>query len=175
MIVFPLYVIVLLVDTYPLFRQPSCYSCIRVNTLKSTSDSVIEKLSSLLQVNGWQSNPSKGSDASNNVDGIATEPVVSDGSPPASLKNSFISKCKIPGLDYVVFVQGSGPHTIDYGYKEDKPPKEVIVSRKCAEAVLRGAHVSMQFRCKHGTRMLFLLLPIFDRLCLGVCTRCFGL
>ncbi|KAG6417033.1 hypothetical protein SASPL_124474 [Salvia splendens] len=121
--------------------QPSCYSCIRVNTLKSTSDSVIKKLSSLLQENGWQSNPSKRSDASNNSDGIATEPVVSDGSPHASLKNSFISKCKIPGLDYVVFVQGSGPHTIDYGYKEDKPPKEVIVSRKCAEAVLRGAHV----------------------------------
>ncbi|KAL1560940.1 rRNA (cytosine-C(5))-methyltransferase nop2c, variant 2 [Salvia divinorum] len=121
--------------------QPSCYSCIRVNTLKSTSDSVIKKLSSLLQENGWQSDPSKGTDAANNSDCIATEPVVSDGSPDASLKNSFISKCKIPDLDYVVFVQGSGPHTIDYGYKEDKPPKEVIVSRKCAEAVLRGAHV----------------------------------
>ncbi|XP_057792904.1 rRNA (cytosine-C(5))-methyltransferase NOP2C isoform X2 [Salvia miltiorrhiza] len=118
--------------------QPSCYSCIRVNTLKSTSDSVIKKLCSLLQENGWQSDPSKGTNAIHSSDGIATEP---DGLPDASVKNSFISKCKIPCLDYVIFVQGSGPHTIDYGYKEDKPPKEVIVSRKCAEAVLRGAHV----------------------------------
>ena len=39
----------------------------------------------------------------------------------------------------MVFVWGSGPRRIDYG---DAPPKEVIVSRKCAEAVLRGAQVS---------------------------------
>ncbi|GMY19176.1 putative methyltransferase NSUN6 isoform X5, partial [Fagus crenata] len=32
---------------------------------------------------------------------------------------------------------GSGPHIIHY----DRPPKEIIVSRKCAEAVLRGAQV----------------------------------
>ncbi|XWS30914.1 hypothetical protein CRYUN_Cryun23aG0032200 [Craigia yunnanensis] len=38
-------------------------------------------------------------------------------------------------------MQGSGPHTIDYGYAPEKPPKEVLVSRKCAEAVLRGAQV----------------------------------
>jgi hypothetical protein len=47
-------------------------------------------------------------------------------------------KCQIPGLDYVVFVWGSGPHRVDYG---NVAPKEVIVSRKCAEAVLRGAQV----------------------------------
>nr|GMD32017.1 putative methyltransferase NSUN6 isoform X3 [Ipomoea batatas]GMD38557.1 putative methyltransferase NSUN6 isoform X3 [Ipomoea batatas] len=41
----------------------------------------------------------------------------------------------------VVLRSGSGPHAIDYGYKEAKLPKEVIVSRKCAEAVLRGAQV----------------------------------
>lgn len=116
-----------------------------MNTLKTTSDSIIKKLCSLLQENGWQSNPSEG-----NNDGIATEPVVSNGQQDTSVKNSSISKCKIPGLDYVVFVQGSGPHTIDYGYKEGEPPKEVIVSRKCAEAVLRGAHVSVL--CKTLTR-----------------------
>lgn len=77
--------------------------------------------------------------------------MVSDGLPEASVKNSFISKCKIPSLDYVVFIRGSGPHAIDYGYTEDKPPKEVIVSRKCAEAVLRGAHVSMQCSTLTGT------------------------
>jgi hypothetical protein len=41
-------------------------------------------------------------------------------------------------IDYVVFVWGSGPHRVDYG---NVAPKEVIVSRKCAEAVLRGAQV----------------------------------
>lgn len=57
------------------------------------------------------------------------------------LQNGTISESQIPGLEYVVFVKGSGPYTIDYGYEPDKPPKEVIVSRKCAEAVLRGAQV----------------------------------
>lgn len=57
------------------------------------------------------------------------------------LQNGTISKSQIPGLEYVVFVKGSGPHSIDYDYAPDKPPKEVIVSRKCAEAVLRGAQV----------------------------------
>ncbi|KAJ7965059.1 NOL1/NOP2/sun family protein [Quillaja saponaria] len=52
-----------------------------------------------------------------------------------------VSNCQFPGLQYVVFVQGSGPHAIDYGYANGRPPKEVIVSRKCAEAVLRGAQV----------------------------------
>ncbi|OMP05373.1 Bacterial Fmu (Sun)/eukaryotic nucleolar NOL1/Nop2p [Corchorus olitorius] len=56
-------------------------------------------------------------------------------------RNGPISKCQIPGLEYVVFVKGSGPHAIDYGYVPDNPPKEVLVSRKCAEAVLRGAQV----------------------------------
>lgn len=125
-----------------------------MNTLKTTSDSVIKKLCSLLQENGWQSNPSEGNNVHHNSDGIATEPAVSSGRQDTSVKNSSISKCKIPGLDYVVFVQGSGPHTIDYGYKEGEPPKEVIVSRKCAEAVLRGAHVSVQCKTLTGTLSL---------------------
>lgn len=56
-----------------------------------------------------------------------------------------ISKCDIAGLEYLIFVKGSGPHSIDYGCTVDgnvKPPKELLVSRKCAEAVLRGAEVS---------------------------------
>jgi len=55
--------------------------------------------------------------------------------------SSLFFKCKIPGLDYVVFVWGSGPHRVDYG---NVAPKEVIVSRKCAEAVLRGAQVEFE-------------------------------
>ncbi|KAL1202093.1 rRNA (cytosine-C(5))-methyltransferase NOP2C [Cardamine amara subsp. amara] len=93
--------------------RPSSYSCIRVNTVKTTTDSVIEKLTKILN---------------------DSELVQSDGSSP-------ISKCEIPGLDYVVFVNGSGPHRIEYGFSLDNPPKEVLVSRKCAEAVLRGAQV----------------------------------
>ncbi|KAL8147570.1 hypothetical protein AgCh_005043 [Apium graveolens] len=52
-----------------------------------------------------------------------------------------ISKCQLPGLDYVLFVRGSGPHAISYEFTQDRPLKEVLVSRKCAEAVLRGAQV----------------------------------
>ena len=59
-----------------------------------------------------------------------------------NLQKSPISKCEFPGLDYVLFVKGSEPHLIDYGYVDGKPTKEVVVSRKCAEAVLRGAQVS---------------------------------
>ncbi|KAL6137173.1 hypothetical protein ACLB2K_062467 [Fragaria x ananassa] len=89
-------------------RLVNCYSCIRVNTLKSTPDSVIEKLRDIV-------------------------------------KGASISKCEVEGLEYLVFVKGSGPHSVDYGCDEDgnvNPPlKEVLVSRKCAEAVLRGAEV----------------------------------
>lgn len=39
-------------------------------------------------------------------------------------------------------VGGSGPHQVDYRDIEGRPLKEVLVSRKCGEAVLRGADVS---------------------------------
>ncbi|KAL0400263.1 UNVERIFIED_CONTAM: rRNA (cytosine-C(5))-methyltransferase NOP2C [Sesamum radiatum] len=126
---------------YAFVRRPSLYSCIRVNTLKSTSDAVIEKLLAILQERGWQNDPAEGANVPYSSDDIATVPMDSAGISDASVKKCSLSKCKIPNLDYVVFVKGSGPHTIDYGYQKDKPPKEVIVSRKCAEAVLRGAHV----------------------------------
>ncbi|KAF2620807.1 hypothetical protein F2Q68_00038409 [Brassica cretica] len=98
--------------------RPSSYSCIRVNTVKTTSEAVIEKLTKILN---------------DSEDGLKL--LQSDGS------SSPISKCQIPGLEYVVFVHGSGPHRIEYGYGLEGPPKEVLVSRKCAEAVLRGAQV----------------------------------
>ncbi|KAK7276746.1 hypothetical protein RIF29_17892 [Crotalaria pallida] len=115
--------------------RPSRYSCVRVNTMRSTSDAVIEKLRALVAKESsealmgesaeFEANPLKDDD---DDDGGGGGPVV--------------SKCRIPGLEYVLFVWGSGPHNIDYGYECDRPPpKEVIVSRKCAEAVLRGAQV----------------------------------
>ncbi|KAF8007805.1 hypothetical protein BT93_K1716 [Corymbia citriodora subsp. variegata] len=130
--------------------RPSCYSCIRVNTLKSTSDAVIEKLHAIAEEAGLGDSTddvnSRGtctvvdSDELPRQNGALTN-VNGDKCPEEGLLGSLISKCNIPGLDYVVFVRGSGPHDIDYGYALDKPPKEVMVSRKCAEAVLRGAQV----------------------------------
>ena len=121
-------------------RRPSRYSCIRVNTLRSTSDAVIEKLRAILKES---SGSGDGSQISGNENVALGENEVQDN----PLKGGFrhgggaVSKCEIPGMEYVVFVWGSGPRDIDYGYAPDRPPKEVIVSRKCAEAVLRGAQV----------------------------------
>lgn len=109
-----------------------------MNTLKSTTDAVIEKLQEIMRKSGSQNDVEginlKENKASNDIDLDMAEKQL-------SLQNESITKCQIPGLEYVVFVKGSGPHEIDYGYFPDKPPKEVLVSRKCAEAVLRGAQV----------------------------------
>ncbi|XP_008466791.1 rRNA (cytosine-C(5))-methyltransferase NOP2C isoform X2 [Cucumis melo] len=132
--------------------RPSCYSCIRVNTLKSTTDTVIEKLSTIVKEMDRPNSEDK-TLVGGDVDANGIDLMQSD-SQRASIKiedekksvtekfqHPSISRCQVPGLDYVVFVRGSGPHTIDYGYANGRPPKEVIVSRKCAEAVLRGAQV----------------------------------
>ncbi|KAG6774435.1 hypothetical protein POTOM_021788 [Populus tomentosa] len=113
--------------------RPSSYSCVRVNTLKSTSDAVIEKLLEIIKEKGFDGDchGKEGSGPNENVGSPLEE----------TLKNGPIVKCQIPGLEYVLFVKGTGPHMIDYGYVPGAPPKEVIVGRKCAEAVLRGAQV----------------------------------
>ncbi|CAI9278851.1 unnamed protein product [Lactuca saligna] len=98
--------------------RPSCYSCIRVNTLNTTTEAVIEKILE-----------------------IQCEKRLQDTVKHGDVESLSVLKCQIPGLDYVVFVKGSGPHDIQYDYQQDRPPKEIIVSRKCAEAVLRGAQV----------------------------------
>ncbi|CAL5340631.1 unnamed protein product [Camellia sinensis] len=100
--------------------RPSCYSCIRVNTLKSTSDAVIENPSESLQETGQQS-------------------AIDD------MNQSDANAGYIMGQEHKFFVKESntspcsGPHNISYAHAQDKTPKEIIVSRKCAEAVLRGA------------------------------------
>ncbi|PNY12841.1 methyltransferase NSUN6-like protein, partial [Trifolium pratense] len=106
--------------------RPSRYSCIRVNTLCSNSDDVIEKLRSIVK------------QSLNGGDIEGGDDVVNPLKECLDLDSGPFMKCRIPGLDYVVFVWGSGPHRVDYG---NVAPKEVIVSRKCAEAVLRGAQV----------------------------------
>ncbi|KAI3890318.1 hypothetical protein MKX03_028873 [Papaver bracteatum] len=145
--------------------HPSSYSCIRVNTLKSTSDTVTEKLLTILQETGRGSDANGvktlngDTDITSEVDmgkkqgSISREPnnqvsgqtmmnsILVGDAPKSSLQKFPINKCQVPGLDYVLFVNGSGPHDIQYSCALNKPVKEVIVSRKCAEAVLRGAQV----------------------------------
>ncbi|XP_042477631.1 rRNA (cytosine-C(5))-methyltransferase NOP2C-like [Macadamia integrifolia] len=141
--------------------HPSCYSCIRVNTLKSSSDAIILKLLETLEETRLKcatdgksittSNDSADVDMGQKQGSHSKEfhhfpdlhfatrmGVFGDGD---ALHKMPIFKCLIPGLDNVVFVKGSGPHKIQYGDASNKPVKEVIVSRKCAEAVLRGAQV----------------------------------
>ncbi|XP_049370642.1 rRNA (cytosine-C(5))-methyltransferase NOP2C isoform X1 [Solanum verrucosum] len=121
--------------------RPSCYSCIRVNTLKSTSDAVIEKLLEIFKERGMHDVAVQESSTTWEPDNCCKATSKCTGSAESLKAIKSISKCQFPGLDYVVFVEGSGPHAIHYGDDEGKPLKEVIVSRKCAEAVLRGAQV----------------------------------
>ncbi|KAF3793131.1 putative methyltransferase [Nymphaea thermarum] len=137
--------------------RPSCYSCVRVNTLRSRCESVIESLTLLLQRTGAAQNSDHGNGkeaagkvgVKENCEAVGKQMQsrlllgscgdrVTDCT---SSGMSYIYQCTVPGLENVVIVEGSGPHEIDYGVEDGRPPKEVVVSRKCAEAVLRGAHV----------------------------------
>ncbi|KAL4575420.1 hypothetical protein LXL04_022263 [Taraxacum kok-saghyz] len=118
--------------------RPSCYSCIRVNTQRTTTEAVIEKILEIQRekrLHDTVNNQHMNNDAK--VETLSVDSSRSETSP--------VLKCQIPGLDYVVFVKGSGPHDIQYDYQQDTPPKEIIVSRKCAEAVLRGAQACDSF------------------------------
>ncbi|KAL6646447.1 hypothetical protein ACP70R_018055 [Stipagrostis hirtigluma subsp. patula] len=109
--------------------RPSCYSCIRVNTLKSSTDAVMLKLMDFVYENGLS--------AGINGLGIAEQ----NGQDQAHDGSSLVHKCPHAGLENVLFVRGSGPHVLHYDNQSGQPLKEVIVSRKCAESVLRGAQV----------------------------------
>ncbi|XP_054799593.1 rRNA (cytosine-C(5))-methyltransferase NOP2C-like isoform X2 [Prosopis cineraria] len=130
--------------------RPSGYSCVRVNTLRSTSDEVIAKLQAVMNKSGSENDldSKRCSSEANNIRDLEFSGNIALGQSEdkanpskACSRAAPVSKCHIPGLDYVVFVQGSGPHKINYDFAHDRPPKEVLVSRKCAEAVLRGAQV----------------------------------
>lgn len=140
--------------------HPPSYSCIRVNTLKSSRDAIIEKLVAILEDNGLLTGTSNMHIGKQNglaesdqhleqgncqeASDIEMSKTFGHGDASAGrLQGPSIRKCQYPGLDTVIFVIGSGPHKLDYGYgvHPDQPMKEVIVSRKCAEAVLRGAQV----------------------------------
>jgi methyltransferase NSUN6 len=116
-----------------LLRHPSCYSCIRVNTLKSSTDAVMHKLMDIVSENGL-SIGINGLDIGEQNSGSNTH----EG-------NSMVHKCPYTGLENVIFVRGSGPHVLQYDNQPNQSVKEVIVSRKCAESVLRGAQVYLSF------------------------------
>ncbi|KAH7685604.1 16S rRNA (cytosine(967)-C(5))-methyltransferase protein [Dioscorea alata] len=135
--------------------HPSSYSCIRVNTLKTTSDSVIKKLVSMLdhKITGGADIDAREQivvtdfdhsteEQSLNETSTPLDPSLDHGSVQVSGDNvELVCKCPYLGLDNVVFVQGSGPHLLWYEGQSGKAMKEVIISRKCAEAVLRGAQI----------------------------------
>ncbi|CAN6453050.1 unnamed protein product [Victoria cruziana] len=133
--------------------RPSSYSCVRVNTLRSTCESVVESLTILLQKTGAAQNADLGNGKSaasrfgvkESCEGVGKQMqsrlLLGSCGDGVAHCTSNIYQCTVPGLENVVIVEGSGPHEIDYGVEDGRPPKEVVVSRKCAEAVLRGAHV----------------------------------
>ncbi|THU46519.1 hypothetical protein C4D60_Mb09t05800 [Musa balbisiana] len=129
--------------------HPSSYSCIRVNTLKSTSEAVIRKLIAILNEKRLENAaegdevPKEGSLLDSSIRNVIDSRLLQDNDTPIGTSESpSICKCPYPGLDNVVFVKGSGPHMLQYGIQPCEPMKEVIVSRKCAEAVLRGVEHS---------------------------------
>lgn len=89
-----------------LLRPPLGF-CLRINPLRTTPESVVDRLPAAL--------------AREDAAMLATA-----GTQPHTLPD-------VPG---VVLVPGSGPHTIDYSCTGGK---EVVVSRKAGEAVMRGA------------------------------------
>jgi predicted ribosome-associated RNA-binding protein Tma20 len=91
--------------------RPSCYSSIRVNTLKTSTEDVKKKLINFLHETDFAKEDSTSCITQN------------------------------PALENVLYVWGTGPHEISYDRQADEPLKEVIVSRKCGEAVLRGAQI----------------------------------
>ncbi|WVZ93309.1 hypothetical protein U9M48_039298 [Paspalum notatum var. saurae] len=109
--------------------NPSCYSCIRVNTLKSSTDAVKRKLMDIVCENGLSVgiNDLKIGEQNGGDQGFE--------------ESSLVHNCPYAGLENVLFVRGSGPHVLHYNSEPGQSVKEVIVSRKCAESVLRGAQV----------------------------------
>eukprot|EP00250_Pteridium_aquilinum_P014341 c21926_g2_i2 orf=477-947(-) len=110
---------------------PSRYACVRINTLQTTSQEVLTKLLDVLK----DSNTSQ-TGLHNQGQLLPAEML--------SFQNNGANKDVLcfehPQLKDIIIVQGDGPHQIDYS-GEHGLFKEVVVSRKCAEAVLRGANV----------------------------------
>ncbi|KAJ7563859.1 hypothetical protein O6H91_03G128600 [Diphasiastrum complanatum] len=151
--------------------RPPLYSCIRVNTNQTSIEEVIKELSELLSKghNDQLDNCGSGMDRKGchllagkdlvhalfptKVQSLVVSCDKVLGAEPEKCQAKYISdafqgcdlseqpKCLQQTLKDVIMVQGVGPNDVDYGHVTNCPPKMVVVSRKCAESVLRGAHV----------------------------------
>lgn len=116
-----------------------------MNTLQTTTEEVIKQLSHYVlqqQVGNNQILMSSDADAGHSTGASDRNCVTST----PELENG-LDNCGVcfqhDVLDNVVMVKGRGPCSINYeaARGEGGVLREVVVSRKCAEAVLRGAHV----------------------------------
>jgi len=151
--------------------RPAIQSCVRVNTLETTTAEVIRKLRKHLLKKKEVTEEATGNHHTGTTrkeDGVSlpltqaaavsSEDILprqqqqqqvpaaaaAAGDPKFEERNAAECCFEHELLKNVVLVRGKGPCNINYKIgKEDNESglKEVVVSRKCGEAVLRGAHV----------------------------------
>jgi hypothetical protein len=163
---------IFLSDFMPLWdSRPAIQSCVRVNTLETTTAEVIRKLRKHLLKKKEVTEEATGNHHTGTTrkeDGVSlpltqaaavsSEDILprqqqqqvpaaaaaAAGDPTFEERNAAECCFEHELLKNVVLVRGKGPCNINYKIvKEDNESglKEVVVSRKCGEAVLRGAHV----------------------------------
>jgi len=146
--------------------RPAIQSCVRVNTLETTTAEVIQKLRKhlLKKEVTEEATGNHHTGTTRKEDGVSLHltqaaavssedilprqqqqvPDAAAGDPKFEERNAAECCFEHELLKNVVLVRGKGPCNINYKIgKEDNESslKEVVVSRKCGEAVLRGAHV----------------------------------
>ncbi|KAL2645336.1 hypothetical protein R1flu_012923 [Riccia fluitans] len=123
--------------------RPCIDSTLRVNTLQASTQEVMEQLCKHLGADRQCSSSSPKFDVVDGAEGSVHLPVSDsgEGGCPKPEKAPGFSCSEHSLLKDVIMVRGRGPCEVDCGVEPDKPVKEVVVSRKCAEAVLRGANV----------------------------------
>jgi hypothetical protein len=123
---------------------------VRVNTLETTTAEVIRKLCKHLLKKKEVTEEATGNHytgITRKEDGVSlplTQAAAAAGDPKFEERNAGECCFEHELLKNVILVRGKGPCNINYKIgKEDNESglKEVVVSRKCGEAVLRGAHV----------------------------------
>ncbi|KAL3698749.1 hypothetical protein R1sor_012825 [Riccia sorocarpa] len=119
--------------------QPCINSTVRVNILQASTQEVMEQLRSHFTADGQFSSNSAKTEVADGFE-ESLHSAVESGEEGHEKFPEF--KCLEHSLlKDVIIVKGRGPCEVECGGEADKPIKEVVVSRKCAEAVLRGANV----------------------------------
>ena len=159
-----------------LCSRPSIHSCVRVNTLQRNTTEVIQQLTAHLLHKQTHLQGSRAEHLDNNeeplkvleeTDAVKSFPEDTRPKELTTTENKLSSSQNIcfehDVLKDVVMVKGKGPCQIDYETVrgEGGVLKEIVVSRKCAEAVVRGAQVCIaQHSCALTIRILG--FQIFD-------------